>query len=175
LEGLLTNSNLWIADTGATVHSTSNKSLSSDWVEENDTVIAMGNGQKEDAVFKGSVKGVAMDSNGKLQVNIILSDVMYIPNGRYNLISITKIMKQGWKLEGNGDELSLSHGNKKLTFNKKIHTAKGLLYAVEIKPNHEISAVTSESSKVAGEVQFLEAHRQLGNLSVCQTKEVSKH
>jgi Zinc knuckle len=56
LEGLLTNSNLLIADTGATVHSTSNKSLSSDWVEENDTVIVMGNGQKEDAVFKGSVK-----------------------------------------------------------------------------------------------------------------------
>jgi hypothetical protein len=95
LEGLLTNSNLWIADTGATVHSTSNKSLSSDWVERNDTVIVMGNGQKEDAVFKGSVKGVAMDSNGKLQGNIILSDVMYIPNGRYNLISVTKIMKQG--------------------------------------------------------------------------------
>jgi hypothetical protein len=111
-----------------------------------------------------------MDSNGKLQGNIILSDVMYIPNGRYNLISVTKIMKQGWKLEANGGGQSLSHGNKKLTFDKKIHTAKGLLYAVEIKPNHEVSAVTSESSKVASENQFLEAHRQLGHLSVCQTK-----
>jgi hypothetical protein len=39
------------------------------------------------------VKGIVMDSNGKLQGNIILSNVMYIPNGRYNLISVTKIMK----------------------------------------------------------------------------------
>jgi hypothetical protein len=158
LDGLLTNSNLWIANTGATIHSTLNKALSSDWVEENDTVIVMGYGQKEDAVFQQSVKGLVMDSNGKSQGNIILSNVMYIPNGRYNLISVTKIMKQGWKLEGNGDGLSLSCGNKKLTFNKKIHTAKGLLYAVEIKPNHEVSATTSESSKVAGEIPFLEAH-----------------
>jgi hypothetical protein len=58
----------------------------------------MGNSQTEDAVFIGSVKGLVLDSKGMLQWNIILSDVMYIPNGRYNLISVTKIMKQGWKL-----------------------------------------------------------------------------
>ena len=158
LEELLTNSNLWIADT-ATVHSTANKSLSSDWIEGNDTVIVMGNGQKEDAVLKGSVKGEVLDSKGKSQGNIILSDVMYIPNGRYNLISVTKIMKQGWKLEGNGDGMSLSHGNKKLTFDKKIYTTKGLLYAVEIKPRQEMSANASEVSKVADEIPIFEAHR----------------
>jgi hypothetical protein len=50
---------------------------------------------------------------------------MYIPNGRYNLISVTKIMKQAWKSEGNDGGMSLSHGNKKLTLDKKIHTTKG--------------------------------------------------
>jgi hypothetical protein len=79
LEELLNNSNSWIADTGATAHSTSNKSLSSDWVEENDTVIVMVNGQKEDTVLKRSVKGEVLDSKGKSQGNIILSNVMYIP------------------------------------------------------------------------------------------------
>jgi hypothetical protein len=99
LEELLANSKLWIADTGARVHSTSNNLISNNWMEENDTVIVMGNGQKEEAVLKGNVRGEVFDSRGKSQGNIILSDVMYIPNGRYNLISIMKIMKQGWKLE----------------------------------------------------------------------------
>jgi hypothetical protein len=80
---------------------------------------------------------------------------MNIPNGRYNLISVMKIIKQRWKLEGNGDGLSLSHVNKKLTFDKKIHTANGLLYAVKVKPNQEVSAMTLESSKVAGKTLFL--------------------
>jgi hypothetical protein len=51
----------------ATVHSTSNKALSSDWVEENDTVVIIGNGHNEDAMLKGSVRGTALDSNGKSQ------------------------------------------------------------------------------------------------------------
>jgi uncharacterized protein YlzI (FlbEa/FlbD family) len=65
LEELLNNSNLWIADTGAIVHSTSNKSLSSDWVEENDTVIVMINGQKGDAVLKQSVNHVVAEKIGE--------------------------------------------------------------------------------------------------------------
>jgi hypothetical protein len=72
-----------------------------------------------------------LDSKGKSQGNIILSDVTYSPNGRYNLISVTKIMKQGWKLEGNVDGMSLSRGDNRLTLNKKIYKAKGLLYAIE--------------------------------------------
>jgi hypothetical protein len=90
LEELHNNSNVWIANTGANVHSSSNKSLSNNWIEENGTAIVMGNGQKEDAVLKGNVRGEVLDSKGKSQGNIILSDVMYIPNGRYNLISVTK-------------------------------------------------------------------------------------
>jgi hypothetical protein len=83
---------------------------------------------------------------------------MYIPNGRYNLISVTKIMKQGWKSEGNGDGMSLSHGNKKLTLDKKIHTTEGLLYVVKIKPKQEMSASASELSKIADEIPILEVH-----------------
>jgi hypothetical protein len=32
---------------------------------------------------------------------------MFLPNGQYNLISITKVMQSGWKLEGNEEKISL--------------------------------------------------------------------
>jgi hypothetical protein len=62
------------------------------------------------------------------------------------------------KLEGNGDGMSLSHGNTKLTLDKKIHTTEGLLYVVKIKPKQEMSANASELSKIADEIPILEAH-----------------
>jgi hypothetical protein len=61
-------------------------------------------------------------------------------------------MKQEWKSEGNGDGMSLSHGNTKLTLDKKIHTTKGLLYVVKIKPKQEMAASASELSKIADEI-----------------------
>jgi mRNA degradation ribonuclease J1/J2 len=46
--------NIWIADTGATVHSTSNVKLAQDWRQEtNNTVVVMGNGQEEEMTKTG--------------------------------------------------------------------------------------------------------------------------
>jgi hypothetical protein len=54
----------------------------------------------------GTVKGNAINQNGKRQGSINLSGVMYLRNGQYNLLSVTKIMNAGWKLQG--DENSIS-------------------------------------------------------------------
>jgi hypothetical protein len=39
------------------------------------------------------VEGIAKDEDGINQRIITLLDVMFLPNGKYNLISITKVMK----------------------------------------------------------------------------------
>jgi hypothetical protein len=64
------------------------------------------NGQKE-VTKKGKVTGTVKNCEGGIQGNITLSDVMILPNGRYNLISITKVMQSGWKLEGNENMILL--------------------------------------------------------------------
>jgi hypothetical protein len=60
---------------------------------------------------------------GGIQGNITLSDVVFLPNGRYNLISITKVMQSGWKLEDNKNMILLRNHNKLLIFDIKIETS----------------------------------------------------
>jgi hypothetical protein len=55
-------------------------------------------------------------------------------------------MKSGWKLSENEDEISLEKGNRQLTFNIKVYTSKGTLYAVKINPNDEVIATSSDQS-----------------------------
>ena len=64
-------------------------------------IVVMGNGKKENVAKSGTVFGTSKDQEGNSLGNISLSGIMYLPNGKYNLISITKVMKNGWKLEGN--------------------------------------------------------------------------
>jgi hypothetical protein len=74
--------NIWIADTGATVHSTSNVKLAQYWRQEiNNTVVFMGNGQKEEVTKTGKVTGIVKNCEGGIQGNITLSDVMFLANG----------------------------------------------------------------------------------------------
>jgi hypothetical protein len=165
---------IWIADTGATVHSTPHLELLSDnRSPEEDITVVMGNGNKEKVTTIGTVKGNSINKNGKIQGSIDLSGVMYLKNGRYNLLSVTKIMNSGWKLEGDEKSMSLVKENKKLTFDIKIHTTRGVLFAVKIDKRTEIVGIVKEVKKV-NLVTSMEAHQCLGHLSQQSTKDTAK-
>jgi hypothetical protein len=124
LEMALTDPRIWIADTGATVHTTSNETLAKHRSNnQDDTVVVMGNGQREEVSKIGTVFGTAINKMGDSQGQISLTDMMYLPNGKYNLVSVTKVMQKGWKLEGDSDSLILSCNGRKLTFDIKLQTS----------------------------------------------------
>jgi hypothetical protein len=76
---------IWIADTGATVHSTSHLELLSDCSAPEDNItVVMGNGNEEKVTTVGTVKGDAINQNGKCQGLIDLWGVMHLKNGGYN-------------------------------------------------------------------------------------------
>ena len=109
-------------------------------------IVVMGNGKKENVAKSGTVFGTSKDQEGNSLGNISHSGIMYLPNGKYNLISITHVMKNGWKLEGNDEKRTLTLGSKNFNFNIKIHTTCGTLFAVCIEPsrpmnNSEINAL----------------------------------
>jgi hypothetical protein len=68
----------------------------------------MGNGDIEKGTKTGKLVGMAYNKNDKEQGTISLTDVMYLPNGKYNLLSLYQVMRLGWKLAGDVDHLSLS-------------------------------------------------------------------
>ena len=60
---------------------------------------------------------------------VMIRDVMYVPNGRYNIFSITKMLKAGWQLLGDmAKGLVLTKGQTSIKFERKVHTTKGLLF-----------------------------------------------
>jgi hypothetical protein len=121
LETTLMDPNIWIADTGAAILSTSNVKLAQDWKQEtNNTVVVMRNGQKEEVTKTGKATGIVKNFEGGIQGNITLLDVIFLPNGQYNLIIITKVTQRGWKLEGDENMISLRKHNKIRIFDKKL-------------------------------------------------------
>ena len=67
------------------------------------------------------------------KVPIIMSDVTYVPSGCYNLFSITKLMKDGWMLQGEIETgITLTREGKEIHFGEKVHTTKGVLFVAKI-------------------------------------------
>jgi hypothetical protein len=141
----LTDPNIWIADTGATVHSTANMASANNWEPDTSkTVVVMDNGKNEKVTKIGKVKGIAKDKDEINQGNIVLLDVMILPNGKYNLISVTKLRKNRWKLEGNSNNIKLKKDDKKIVFNRKMNTSRGVLFFVRIHNKNNMIAETKD-------------------------------
>ena len=63
-----------------------------------------------------------------------MSNVMLVPSERYNLFSMTKLMKDRWMLEDRiNTGIMLKQEGKEVHFGEKVHTTKGVLFVVRIK------------------------------------------
>ena len=91
----------------------------------------MGNGDRA----KGNVVGELIGTENNKKVKI--SYVVYCPKAKFNLFSIALMLNKERKLRGNdkGMEVSFGHDEKKkkMRFNIKSKTSKGVLYCMRIK------------------------------------------
>jgi hypothetical protein len=113
---LLKDENVWIADTGATVHTMAHKGgMHSLKKVTGDDSITMGNGIAEKAALIGELTGTICDKNGDGMTTATMSDVVYLPTGKFNLFSLTKMTRnQGWILGGDDKGIWLTKGDQKL-------------------------------------------------------------
>ena len=62
-----------------------------------------------------------------------MQDMTYVPEGKYNLFSITKLMKAGWKLQGGMEEgITLIKEGQEVHFGQKVYTTKRMLFVAHI-------------------------------------------
>jgi hypothetical protein len=89
----LDNPNVWIGDTGASVHHMTPHRSGMHNVKKAKHVdaITMGNGKSEDAAVIGSIDGRLCNKHGNVLNGATISDVTHLPKGKYNLFSITKL------------------------------------------------------------------------------------
>jgi len=130
---LLSTPNLWIVDTGATIHNTPHENRMSQTRKgtESDSVM-VGNGERIKSTTLGSIRGLVTTRKGEIVAKVTLTDVACTPDSKFNLLSITKMMSEGWTVTGNSDHLSISKGNVTLTFDIIIRTQRGKLFCINI-------------------------------------------
>jgi hypothetical protein len=140
---LLDSPNVWIGDTGASVHMFPHRGGMHDLKKAKSVdAITMANGSSEDATVIGNISGRVCDKNGNVLSDTEITDITHIPEGKYNLFSITKLQNVGWILSGDANAIWLTKGDIEIKFDIKIPTPKGVLYAMYHQRDTEMAAPT---------------------------------
>jgi hypothetical protein len=108
--------------------------------------ITMANGSSEDATVIGNISGRVCDKNGNVLNDAKTNDVTHLPEGKYNLFSITKLQNEGWILSGDDNAIWLTKGDIEIKFDIIILTPKGVLYAMYHQRDTEIAAPTAKAT-----------------------------
>ena len=107
LEDITDGSEYWIGDTGATIHMTSSNESMTNLQQTDEQKVVMGNGTKLIKEQKGTLKGWLVNTDGQVTYPISIGSVMVSKKAKFNIISLTLLMKQGWQLIGNQNGLTL--------------------------------------------------------------------
>ena len=173
--GFLNDPNVWIADTAATVHMTPHRTgLTNIRKAKASDSITMGNGKEESALEIADIVGTICDRHGNEIATGKLSDVTVLPTGKYNLFSVTQMLKKGWELRGNDQKMTLVKGDSEISFDIQIPTPKGMLFAMYVKrhENREVGNALRDGGIV--KMTFNEAHDKLGHMSNILTKATAR-
>jgi hypothetical protein len=92
------------------------------------------------------------DKNSDDQFAVKLRDVDVIPESHYNLISLTKLMEEGYNVIGTKkDGLSVEKGGRVISFDIRVETPKGVLWCAYIRrPESKGEVVAGMSSNDRG-------------------------
>jgi hypothetical protein len=128
---LLNDPNVFIADTRATVHSTSSDLGLIEVPKGNPSdTVTMGNGGQVAAQQVGKLPGVMCDLNGQELDAATMDKVVHVPGAQYNLFSLSRMIRiHGWALGGNDKAIWIEKDGKQVRFDIIILTPKGALYA----------------------------------------------
>ena len=167
---LLNHPNMWIADTAASTHMSSHKAGMKN-VRHAKQQMSMGDKTTVSSALIGDVKGTIHDKYGNSLNRVTLTDIAHMNTG-FNLCSLTKLMSQGWKLNGDEDAIWVTKGEMTLKFDIKITTKKGMIFAAYIK--QEVAAA-SVGENVKMNVDYKVAHDMLGHFGIEATKKSAEN
>ena len=128
LEQLRTDDELFVADTGASHHSSKCSSGGTNVRDSNRSSYGH-TGEAVETSFTMDIPGQFIDKNGAQGVHATLRDVSYNPKYNFNLCSLTKLLQNGWALSGNQHMIVAEKDGIQIKFDIVIPTASGAIYA----------------------------------------------
>jgi hypothetical protein len=173
----LSHPNVWVGDSAASCDSTPHtQGMTNIMKTKNGIGIENGNGSLSKVQGTGELRGTVCDKSGKKLGQVKMTDVRLTPENKYNLFSISKRLKEGWKMTGDKNGMVLTKGNEQVTFDIIIPTHDGVIFAMYIErernQQHEIAGiVTTRIMKL----NIGRAHELLGHMGEDMTRKTAKH
>ena len=104
----------------------------------------LGNGANARTAIVGDLIGAIGGRRIKVR------DVSYCPTAKFNLFSLSLMMKKGWVMKGTEKGIVLleaANPRKSMKFDEIVKTARGILFCARIVPDQseEVSAVSSDN------------------------------
>ena len=105
---MLMYTNVFIADTGASVDSTGHlQGLINKKKPAKGDLITLPDGTKTATEIISDLRGTVCDNQGNRLTKFMLSKVRYSPENKFNLFSVTNRLMDGWDLGGDGKSIWL--------------------------------------------------------------------
>ena len=125
---VLSDPNVFIGDTGASNHATNNKRGATNIKEGYGATTGItGSSIQSSMLF--DLECVHCNKNGKEIMLITFTNVNHIAGGNYNLASLPRMMKSGWKMTGDSKCITMQTDQHVIRFDIVIPTKHGAVYA----------------------------------------------
>ena len=129
---ILKNPNIWVGDTGATTNTCHNKDGCVNEKENN--ALSMGiEGKASKCHSEVDIPGIICDKYGNEVQEVTLRKCRYNPNANFNLLSLTKLLMDGLKMNGDNNAIVMRKGDCEIRFDIVIKTETGAIFAAYIK------------------------------------------
>ena len=169
---VLKESDVWICDSGASSHSTHCKMGGKNERAAGDPTLGQ-SGAAVSTTCTIDIEGRFINKDGSLEIKGILKDVGFNKSLNFNLMSLTRMLVNGWHIV-KGDENGIKIGNKKgeiVSFDIVVKTARGAIFACRFLRNKEIGGVSAEKEMV---LNIQKAHALLGHGNEEDTRSTAK-
>lgn len=167
--------NVFVADTGASAHSTGHMHGLYDLKDaEADDSVMNSTGSSQKTAKIASLNGMLCSNRGAQLNTMKLTGVQYVPGQRFNLFSLTKAIRDGWKLGNDGDEsIWIEKNDKKIVFDVKIPTKTGFLLGCYIMRNVETATANLQVKEKKLKMSVMAAHERLGHINEAETRKIA--
>lgn len=179
IEQKIDEKDMWILYSGATQHMIRDEELLIETYEVNKK-ITMGNKTIENVVKDGKVR-LELDN-----IVLVLTDVLYMEGLTCNIISVTRMLKKGFKIIGDQNSLTLTKCDTTIIEKNKFLTQNGFLFGLKVLNSNSLNLIGYDSlhKKLGhpGKVSTLETSTRIGlkvstleeNIEKCEDLELAK-
>ena len=173
---LLSDPNVWLADMAVTVHTTPHRIglIATKGATAGDSITVENETRIAASVF-GDISGIMCDQSlveigpGKL------CEVSHLPDGKFNLFSVSSLQNKGWLLHGDKDCIWMTKEKGKIVFDIKIPTPKGAVYAMYFKCLSVQGELANGTTDGGLKLTIGQAHARLGHIGEDAVHKIAGH